>query len=65
MKELQPELEKLKTKASTRLRDFLLDQIQLLNKPKTNVNIRQKEVLSKFKVFTEFLKDHFPSVSAF
>jgi hypothetical protein len=62
VKELQPELEKLKTKASARLREFLIDKIQMLTKPKTNVQVMQKEVLAKFKVFTEFLKDHFPSV---
>jgi len=62
VKELQPELEKLKTKASTRLREFLLDKIQILTKPKTNLMVMQKEVLAKFKVFTEFLRDHFPPV---
>ena len=62
VEELKPELEKLKVRASVRLREFLLEQIALLKKPKTNINIVQKNVLSKYKVFTEFFKDHFPGV---
>ena len=63
IKELQPELEKLKSRASVRLREFLLQQITLLKKPKTNIQIVQKNVLGKYKVFTEFFKDQDPQVS--
>lgn len=52
VKELQPELEKLKARASVRLREFLLEQVALLKKPKTNIQIVQKNVLAKYKVFT-------------
>ena len=52
-------------RASVRLREFLLEQIALLKKPKTNIQIVQKNVLSKYKVFTEFFKDHFPAVINF
>ena len=62
VKELQPELEKLKARASVRLREFLLEQIGLLKKPKTNIQIMQKNVLGKYKVFTEFLKEQSPQV---
>lgn len=62
MKELQPELEKLKARASVRLREFLLEQIALLKKPKTNIQIVQKNVLGKYRVFTEFFKDQSPQV---
>ena len=55
---MQPELEKLKARAGVRLRAFLLEQIGLLKKPKTNIQIVQKNVLGKYKVFTEFFKDH-------
>jgi len=62
VKELQPELEKLKARASVRLREFLVDQINLLKKPKTNIQIVQKNILAKYKVFTEFFKDQNPQV---
>jgi hypothetical protein len=62
VKELQPELEKLKSRASVRLREFLLDQIALLKKPKTNIPIVQKNVLSKYEIFNEFFKKHCPGV---
>jgi len=52
VKELQPELEKLKARASVRLREFLIEQISLLKKPKTNIQIVQKNVLGKYRVFT-------------
>jgi len=64
IKDLQPELEKLKARASVRLRDFLLEQIGLLKKPKTNIQIVQKNVLAKYKIFTEFFKDQNPQVYA-
>jgi len=31
----------------------------MLRKPKTNIHILQKNVLIKFKIFTEFLKEHY------
>lgn len=40
----------------------MLDQINLLKKPKTNIQIVQKNVLIKYKVFTEFFKDQNPGV---
>lgn len=40
----------------------MLDQINLLKKPKTNIQIVQKNVLTKYKVFTEFFKDQNPGV---
>jgi hypothetical protein len=61
---LQPELEKLKARASVRLREFLLDQIALLKKPKTNIQIVQRNVLGKYRVFTEFFKDQNPQVQS-
>jgi len=42
-----------------------MDQINLLKKPKTNIQIVQKNVLSKYKVFTEFFKDQNPGVIYF
>ena len=39
-----------------------MEQIGLLKKPKTNIQILQKNVLGKYKVFTEFLKEQSPQV---
>ena len=33
-----------------------------LKKPKTNIQIVQNSVLVKYRVFTEFFKDHYPSI---
>ena len=59
VKELQPELEKLKNKASERVKKFLVENIESLRKPKTNIQVIQKNVLCRYKVFNEFLKEHF------
>ena len=40
----------------------MLEQIALLKKPKTNIQIVQKNVLGKYKIFTEFFKDQNPQV---
>jgi vacuolar protein sorting-associated protein 52 len=45
-----------------RLREFLIEQINLLKKPKTNIQIMQKSVLGKYKVFTEFFKEQSPQI---
>ena len=34
----------------------------MLKKPKTNITIMQKNVLVKYKIFTEFLKEHYIEV---
>lgn len=56
---MEPELNKLKNKACGRVREFLLDKIGMLKKPMTNIIFVQKNVLLKFKIFTEFLKEHY------
>ena len=48
IQELEPELLKLNRKACQRVRDFLMEKIQLLKKPKTNIWIVQNNVLIKF-----------------
>ena len=37
VKELEPELNKLKTKAGQRIKDFIIDKISQLKKPKANI----------------------------
>lgn len=36
-----------------------MEKVNLLKKPKTNIQIMQKNVLLKYKIFTQFLKDHY------
>jgi hypothetical protein len=59
VKDLEPQLVKLKHTACKRVREFLIEKISLLKKPKTNIQILQKNVLLKYKIFTEFLKEHY------
>jgi len=58
-----PELERLRTKAVARIKDFLLQKINALKKPRTNLQILQRNVLVRFKFFTQFLAEHHPAVS--
>ena len=50
------------------MRDFLLNKLYQLRKPKTNVSIIQQTVLLKYKYFVRFLREHgvdiFQEVSA-
>ncbi|KAM3144017.1 hypothetical protein pb186bvf_003781 [Paramecium bursaria] len=59
LKQLGPELIKLKNAACRRVREFLIDKVQVLKKPKVDVKSFQKDVLIKYRVFTEFMKDHY------
>jgi len=58
-----PELEKLRTKAVVRIKDFLLQKVNSLKKPKTNLQILQRNVLVRFKSMTQFLAEHHPAVA--
>jgi len=58
-----PELERLRTKAVSRIKDFLLQKINALKKPKTNLQILQRNVLVRFKFFNVFLAEHHTAVS--
>eukprot|EP00930_Biecheleria_cincta_P006879 TRINITY_DN107972_c0_g1_i1.p1 TRINITY_DN107972_c0_g1~~TRINITY_DN107972_c0_g1_i1.p1 ORF type:complete len:722 (-),score=142.99 TRINITY_DN107972_c0_g1_i1:197-2341(-) len=58
-----PELEKLRTKAVARIKDFLVQKINSLKKPKTNLQILQRNVLVRFRFFTQFLAEHHPAVA--
>lgn len=61
--ESAPELEKLRTKAVSRIKEFLLQKINALKKPKTNLQILQRNVLVKYKFFNTFLSEHHPVVA--
>jgi uncharacterized protein YoxC len=51
-----PELQKLKTKAISRIRDFVALKINALKQPKTNIQILQRNVLVKLRPLLRFLK---------
>jgi hypothetical protein len=58
-----PELERLRVKAVSRIKDFLLQKINALKKPKTNLQILQRNVLVRFKFFNTFLAEHHSQIA--
>lgn len=58
LKDVQPELEKLRQKAVSKVFDFLVQKLYALRKPKTNIQIIQQSVLLKYKYIISFLKVH-------
>ncbi|KAK7397366.1 hypothetical protein VNO78_18535 [Psophocarpus tetragonolobus] len=58
LKDVQPELEKLRQKAVSKVFDFIVQKLYALRKPKTNIQILQQSVLLKYKYFVTFLKEH-------
>lgn len=42
----------------TKIRDFLLQKVNLLKRPKTNLQIIQQSSLLKYKYFIQFLRNH-------
>ncbi|PKU82450.1 hypothetical protein MA16_Dca005455 [Dendrobium catenatum] len=58
LKDVQPELEKLRQKAVSKVFDFMVQKLYALRKPKTNIQILQQNVLLKYKYVILFLKEH-------
>ncbi|XP_059449269.1 vacuolar protein sorting-associated protein 52 A-like isoform X1 [Corylus avellana] len=58
LKDVQPELEKLRQKAVSKVFDFIVQKLYALRKPKTNIQILQQNVLLKYKYVVSFLKEH-------
>lgn len=58
LKDVQPELEKLRQKAVSKVFDFIVQKLYALRKPKTNIQILQQSVLLKYKYIISFLKEH-------
>lgn len=52
-----PELQKLKSRAIVRVRDFLIAKINTLKQPRTNMQIIQRNVLVKLKSLVKFLRE--------
>lgn len=58
LKDVQPEMEKLRQKAVSKVYDFIVQKLYALRKPKTNIQILQQNVLLKYKYVVTFLKEH-------
>ncbi|XP_068662145.1 vacuolar protein sorting-associated protein 52 A isoform X2 [Aristolochia californica] len=58
LKDVQPELEKLRQKAVSKVFEFVVQKLYALRKPKTNIQILQQSVLLKYKYVIQFLKEH-------
>ncbi|GJP63065.1 hypothetical protein CLOP_g20139, partial [Closterium sp. NIES-67] len=58
MRDVQPELDRLRVKAVIKGREYLMQKIYALRKPKTNIHILQQNVLLKYKYLAVFLKEH-------
>ncbi|KAL6056094.1 Vacuolar sorting protein VPS52/suppressor of actin Sac2, variant 2 [Balamuthia mandrillaris] len=61
--EMRPHLRKLRNKAVAKTREFLLQKIYALRKPKTNVQIMQTALL-KHKYLNRFLGTHAPDTAS-
>ena len=60
MQEIFPEIRKLNTKAAGKIRLFMLNLIQSLNKPKVNFQVLQETKLMKFKNLLLYLRENSP-----
>ncbi|XP_078433603.1 vps52 / Sac2 family [Wolffia australiana] len=58
LKDVQPELERLRQKAVAKVFEFMVQKLYALRKPKTNIQILQQSVLLKYKYIVVFLKEH-------
>lgn len=58
LKDVQPELERLRQKAVSKVYEFMVQKLYALRKPKTNIQILQQSVLLKYKYIICFLKEH-------
>ena len=61
--DLNPEVEKMKFAATSKVRDFLLKQIYGLKKPRSNIQIVQQNIIIKFKYLIKFLNNHAPQAA--
>ncbi|CAA7052315.1 unnamed protein product [Microthlaspi erraticum] len=58
LEDVEPELQKLRQKAISKVYDFFVQKLIALRKPKTNIKILQQSVLLKYKYIISFLKEH-------
>ncbi len=60
--EVAPVLQRLQSRAVGKVREYLLQRIHALKKPRTNLQMIQHNVLSKLKYMNVFLQSHAPAV---
>ncbi|XP_028059468.1 vacuolar protein sorting-associated protein 52 A isoform X3 [Camellia sinensis] len=58
LRDVQPELERLRQKAVSKVFEFIVQKLYALRKPKTNIQILQQSVLLKYMYVISFLKEH-------
>uniref|UniRef100_A0ACD6AI88 Uncharacterized protein n=1 Tax=Avena sativa TaxID=4498 RepID=A0ACD6AI88_AVESA len=63
LKDVQPEVERLRQKAVSKIFEFIIQKFYALRKPKTNIQILQQSVL-KYKYAIVFLKEHAKEIYA-
>ncbi|KAG0016183.1 Vacuolar protein sorting-associated protein 52 [Podila clonocystis] len=63
LKEVGPELERLRIKAVEKIREFLLTKIKSFRTPNTNVQIMQHSVLLKYKELNQFVMERHTDVA--
>ncbi|KAJ2722944.1 Vacuolar protein sorting-associated protein 52, partial [Coemansia sp. Cherry 401B] len=61
--EVQPELDRLRLKASARVRQFLLDKTNDLRSLNTNAHVLQSSVFLKYRFFNHFLIERHPEAA--
>ncbi|KAJ3105839.1 hypothetical protein HDU97_007483 [Phlyctochytrium planicorne] len=64
LKDVGPEMERLRLRASEKIRDFLIKKIESLKAPNTNITIIQQNILLKFKELYWFLLERYSDASA-
>ncbi|KAF9187799.1 Histone acetyltransferase kat2b [Haplosporangium sp. Z 767] len=64
LKEVGPELERLRIKTVEKVREFLLAKIKSFRIPNTNVQIMQHSVLLKYKELNQFVMERHSEVAA-
>ncbi|KAG0043050.1 Vacuolar protein sorting-associated protein 52 [Gryganskiella cystojenkinii] len=64
LKEVGPELERLRVKTVEKIREFLLAKIKSFRIPNTNVQIMQHSVLLKYKELNQFVMERHSEVAA-
>ena len=60
-RDVAPELERLKAKALARTRDFLMERVYDMRRPKTNMQIKQNALL-RYRYLPAFLAHHAPDI---
>jgi hypothetical protein len=60
---LLPELEKLKIKAVSKIKDYLTIQFNAIRKPKTNIQMLQQNSLVKYAALFQFTQKEAPAVA--